>query len=113
MDKNTIIGLVLMGVVLVVFSFLGRPSQEELELRQRYADSVALATQARERAMVDSLDRIATEDSLRRSATLAQYTPAERDSILTAQASETFGPFAPSAHGREQTFTIALSLIHI
>lgn len=107
MDKNTIIGLVLMGVVLVVFSILGRPSQEELELRQRYADSVALAAQARERAMVDSLDRIATEDSLRRSATLAQYTPAERDSILTAQASETFGPFAPSAHGREQTFTIA------
>lgn len=107
MDKNTIIGLVLMGVVLVVFSILGRPSQEELELRQRYADSVALAAQARERAMVDSLDRIATEDSLRRSATLAQYTPAERDSILTAQASEMFGPFAPSAHGREQTFTIA------
>ena len=107
MDKNTIIGLVLMGVVLVVFSILGRPSQEELELRQRYADSVALAAQARERAMVDSLDRIATEDSLRRSATLAQYTPAERDSILTAEASETFGPFAPSAHGREQTFTIA------
>ena len=107
MDKNTIIGLVLMGVVLVVFSILGRPSQEELELRQRYADSVALAAQARERAMADSLDRIATEDTLRRSATLAQYTPAERDSILTAQASETFGPFAPSAHGREQTFTIA------
>lgn len=107
MGKNTIIGLVLMGVVLVVFSILGRPSQEELELRQRYADSVALAAQTRERAMVDSLDRIATEDSLRRSATLAQYTPAERDSILTAQASETFGPFAPSAHGREQTFTIA------
>ena len=107
MDKNTIIGLVLMGVVLVVFSILGRPSQEELELRQRYADSVALAAQAKERAMTDSLDRIATEDSLRRSATLAQYTPAERDSILTAQASETFGPFAPSAHGREQTFTIA------
>ena len=107
MDKNTIIGLVLMGVVLVVFSLLGRPSKEELELRQRYADSVALAAQAEERAMADSIDRIATEDSLRRSATLAQYTPAERDSILTAQASETFGPFAPSAHGREQTFTIA------
>ena len=107
MDKNTIIGLVLMGVVLVVFSLLGRPSKEELELRQRYADSVALAAQAEERAMADSIDRIATEDSLRRSATLAQYTPAERDSILTAQAAEAFGPFATAAHGREQTFTIA------
>lgn len=107
MDKNTIIGLVLMGVVLVVFSLLGRPSKEELELRQRYADSVALAAQAEERAMADSIDRIATEDSLRRSATLAQYTPSERDSILTAQATEAFGPFAPAAHGREQTFTIA------
>lgn len=107
MDKNTIIGLVLMGVVLVVFSLLGRPSKEELELRQRYADSVALAAQAEERAIADSIDRIATEDSLRRSATLAQYTPAERDSILTAQAAEAFGPFATAAHGREQTFTIA------
>ena len=31
MDKNTIIGLVLIGVLLVGFSILSRPSQEQLE----------------------------------------------------------------------------------
>ncbi len=42
MDKNTIIGFVLIGVVLIGFSIFNRPSQEELERMQRYNDSIAL-----------------------------------------------------------------------
>lgn len=45
MDKNTITGLVLMGIVLVGFSFLSRPSQEQLEAQQRYYDSIAQVQQ--------------------------------------------------------------------
>lgn len=96
-----------MGVVLVVFSLLGQPSKEELEVRQRYADSVAMAAADREQATLDSLDRIAQADSLSKAAALAEYSPAERDSILTAQAVQDFGPFAPSAHGEARTFTIS------
>lgn len=96
-----------MGVVLVVFSLLGQPSKEELEVRQRYADSVAMAAAAREQATLDSLDRIAQADSLSKAAALAEYSPAERDSVLTAQAVQDFGPFAPSAHGEARTFTIS------
>ena len=40
MDKNTITGLVLIGILLVGFSILSRPSQEQLEAQQHYYDSI-------------------------------------------------------------------------
>ncbi len=45
MDKNTITGLVLIGILLVGFSFLSRPSEEQMEAWQRYNDSIALVQQ--------------------------------------------------------------------
>ncbi len=45
MDKNTITGLVLMAVLLVGFSFLSRPSKEQLAAQQRYYDSIAQVQQ--------------------------------------------------------------------
>lgn len=45
MDKNTITGLVLIAVLLVGFSFLSRPSQEQLEAQQHYYDSIAQVQQ--------------------------------------------------------------------
>lgn len=45
MDKNTITGLVLIGVLLVAFSFLSRPSEEQQAAWDRYRDSVALVQQ--------------------------------------------------------------------
>ena len=37
MDKNTITGLVLIGILLVGFSFLSRPSEEQIAAQKRYA----------------------------------------------------------------------------
>ena len=45
MDKNTITGLVLIGILLVGFSILSRPSKEQLEAQQRYYDSIAQVQQ--------------------------------------------------------------------
>ena len=36
MDKNTITGLVLIGILLVGFSFLSRPSEEQIAAQKRY-----------------------------------------------------------------------------
>lgn len=40
MDKNTIIGFVLIALVLIGFSYFSRPSQEEIEQIQHYNDSI-------------------------------------------------------------------------
>ncbi|OAV75985.1 Oxa1Ec [Bacteroidales bacterium Barb7] len=41
MDKNTIIGFVLIGLVLFVFSWLNQPTPEQAEAQRRYQDSIA------------------------------------------------------------------------
>ena len=45
MDKNTTTGLILIGLLLVGFSYFSRPSQEQQEAWQRYNDSIALVQQ--------------------------------------------------------------------
>ena len=42
MDKNTWIGFALIAAIIVGFSFLNRPSEEELAERKRVQDSIAL-----------------------------------------------------------------------
>ena len=41
MDKNTIIGLVIISALLIGYMFLSRPSKEEIAERQRVQDSIA------------------------------------------------------------------------
>jgi YidC/Oxa1 family membrane protein insertase len=48
MDKNTIIGFVLIALILVGFSVLNRPSEEEIAKQKRYNDSIALVNQAKQ-----------------------------------------------------------------
>ena len=40
MDKNTLVGFLLIGAVLIGFSIWNRPSQEEMERARRYQDSI-------------------------------------------------------------------------
>ena len=45
MDKNTLVGFILIGVVLVGFSIWNRPSQEEMERARHYQDSIQAVEQ--------------------------------------------------------------------
>ena len=42
MDKNTWIGFGLIAAIIIGFSFINRPSKEELAERQRVQDSIAM-----------------------------------------------------------------------
>ena len=48
MDKNTLVGFVLIGAVIVGFSIYSRPSQEEMERAQHYQDSIETVIQQQE-----------------------------------------------------------------
>ena len=43
MDRNTVIGLILIFAVLMIFSIYNRPSQEQIEEQRRLRDSIAMA----------------------------------------------------------------------
>ena len=50
MDKNTITGLILIGLLLIVFSWLSKPTAEQQEAMQHYQDSI-VAVQQEENAL--------------------------------------------------------------
>ncbi len=69
MDKNTITGLVLIGLLLIGFSWFSQPSKEQQEAMQRYNDSIALiqqeenALKAKQEAALSQETHVAKIDS--------------------------------------------------
>ena len=94
MDKKSLIGLLLMGVLLIGYSIFTRPSKELLEKTRRFNDSIAL---------VEAQKRIEAEN-LRRNDTVSQVaavpTPGE-DSLKRANE---LGAFADASIGEEKFF---------
>ena len=52
MDKNTLVGAILIGAVVIGFSIYSRPSQEEMERAQHYQDSIETVVQQQEEQML-------------------------------------------------------------
>ena len=100
MDKNTVIGFILIGVVLVLFVWFNRPSEEQIKAQQRYNDSVARVEQA----------ALAQIDQAKATADLAPTTAADTvglpDSVREERLRGTYGAFARAAVGTEEFVTL-------
>lgn len=97
MDKNTIIGFLLIGVALFAFSWFNRPSPEQIAARQQQAqlDSIAQAVQAER-------DMVVKKDSIEFASQLAEAT----DSVKLNYFESMYGVFASSASGEQQFETL-------
>ena len=85
MDKNTITGLVLIGIVLVVFSILSTPSQEQQAAQQRYYDSIAKIQQQAEELKQKTETALANEKATMLNDSSSLFFPATHgaDSLLS------------------------------
>ena len=64
MDKNTIIGIVLIGLILVGYSVFNKPSEEELQKLKAKQDSIALVNQKiKEQQKIDSVKNFVKNDT--------------------------------------------------
>ena len=106
MDKNTWIGFGLIAAIIVGFSFLNRPSKEELAERQRVQDSLAVV-QAAEWEAKQISEQLTQQLQADQAANTA--TPDE----LAAQVAAVYGPFAPAVEGQEGLITLENSKIKI
>lgn len=102
MDKNTIIGLVLIFAIFIGFSILNQPSKEEIERRQRIQDSIAQVNRQR-----DSLLKIKHAESEE----IAEVEKREVDTTLsqeqlTLENLDRLGVFASSATGASEEYLI-------
>ena len=99
MDKNTTIGLLLIGLVFFLFTWLNRPTQEQIEQQRRYdeyMDSLARVEQVRQADISNPTDNTIVESAV---------TDAT-DSVKTAYLTQQYGAFSQAAEGTEQFVTL-------
>ncbi|MBQ5626451.1 MAG: membrane protein insertase YidC [Paludibacteraceae bacterium] len=105
MDKNTWIGFALIAAIIVGFSFLNRPSEEELAERKRVQDSIALV-QAQELEAKLISEQITAQLEAEKEATTSSED-------LAQQLAAVYGPFAPATQGQEGTITLENEKVRI
>ncbi len=105
MERNHIIGFLLIFATLFVWSYLNKPDAAELERRKQMQDSIARV----EAAATENLN----SDDIELPETQAAETEILPDSILQAQNAGLFGPFAPSSVGEEKTFVVENSKVKL
>jgi YidC/Oxa1 family membrane protein insertase len=108
MDKNQVVGIVLIFALLMVWQQFFAPSPEALEADQYRQDSIANI----EQQLADTADAVEfnAPDS---SGTTATPVVAVSDSVLLMQRSSTYGAFAPATIGEEKTETLENDLMTV
>ncbi len=106
MDKNSVIGIVLITLILGAFYFINKPNAEQQKAQQKYQDSlrqVELATQKEALTKENTADSndITTEETN------------EPDSIVQQKMQEKYGLFSNAVTGENKFFTIENELLKI
>lgn len=104
MDKNTILGFVLIAAILIGFSILNRPNEEQLARQRAYNDSIALVRQAQEEIarQQQNLQALSSEAAV-----------AENDSVAIELLKSAYGDFGAAAIGEEEYYTLENDLVKI
>jgi len=100
MDKNTIIGFSLIGLILLGFWQLNKPSEKEVQAQKRYNDSIALVQQA----------KVQAETAINKTATVSKDSTIGTD---TAAINSSLGDFSASAKGEDKFYTLENELIKL
>ena len=108
MDRNTIIGIVLIFTILIGFSYLNRPSEEEIEAARRRQDSIvqveaSRAKEAEVQAQIKAMEQDAQPENI-----------TESDSaVVSKNGRDQFGAFGEAATGEEKFITLENNLMKV
>lgn len=104
MDKNTITGFVLIALILIGFSLMNRPNEEELARQQKYQDSIARVEAAKVEAQKkqQSIDQISVADTLNLN-----------DTSSVSKVADAYGAFSPAAFGEEKFYTLENEVVKL
>lgn len=104
MDKNTLIGFLLIGIVLLAFSWLNRPTPEQAEAQRRYQDSIA---------KVEYAAQVELQKQENKSLTAEQAVAGLPDSLRIARLQESYGVFADAMVGKDDYTVLENDLVEL
>lgn len=104
MDKNTLIGFLLIGAVLLAFSWLNRPTPEQAEAQRRYQDSIARVEYAAQQELQKQENK----------SLVAEEAVADLpDSLRVARLQESYGVFADAMVGTDGYTVLENDLVEL
>ena len=106
MDRNSVIGLFLIGILIIAYSIFTSPSEEERKAMQHTADSIALAKKATEQTQA-SLQAAIKDPAI------ASTDTSTTDSAKKEIALREFGNFSSAASGTEHIYVLENDLLKI
>jgi len=114
MNRNTIIGLVLIFGIFIAYSYFMSPSEEEKALQKQKSDSLALVMMERRDSIISANAQQQVLDDLKRT----QEAEARRGildsaSLIRMEVRDQLGLFANSAFGEDKYFTIESDLLKL
>ncbi len=109
MDKNTVIGLLLIGAIFIGFSIYNSPSKEDLSRQKHYRDSITAITELKTKEAAQ--DVIAKEVAQQNSS--LQNETSTSDSIAQIALQQKYGSFYASAIGTNEIYTLENDLLKI
>jgi YidC/Oxa1 family membrane protein insertase len=101
MDRNSIIGLVLIGGILIMFSVWNSPNKKEMELARRNADSLAMVQERAQQAEKAKAAEIKNDT--------VKVNNVEKQKNLA----DNYGDFASAVEGQKEIYTIENDLLKL
>ncbi len=108
MDRNTILGAVLIFAILIGFSYFNKPSEKQLAAAKHQRDSIELVRIEQEKNIVSEKKLEETKAAL--------SVGANKDSLIGGEdqvRKDKFGAFANASVGKEKFYTIENNLIKV
>lgn len=121
LDKNSLIGLLLIGAIMLVFSIFTQPTEEELKAKEKKQQQKELLEQKtkekpnKEVIVTDNDSSIITTDDDSSSVVVTSDTlaAAEKDSLNKLVSFATYGPFSNASSNKSKNFKIENDLLKI
>lgn len=113
MNKNTLIGTLLICALFFGYMWVNQPTPEQIEAQRRYQDSIA---QAQREAVVDSVAQAELAKIMNDSTVLNAMDSAAvaaQDSIQNVRLIQTYGSLAAATQGEEQIVTLENEVLRL
>ena len=108
MDRNTLTGLLLIGAIIIGFSILNRPSEEEVEAAKRRQDSLEQVKSQNEAQIERELEAVPYAET---PSEMMEDSTSSNDSILDAERLRIYGAFANASVGEGQMIKVENELM--
>ncbi|NLK81524.1 MAG: membrane protein insertase YidC [Bacteroidales bacterium] len=112
MDKNTITGTILIGLLIIGFYYFTQPTAEEREQMIRYQDSIREVYQETMRYEKE-LQQKELQQKENQQAVLSALPTSSHDSIQEQALLQTYGKFAHATNGEEEFTTIENDILSV